>query len=570
MQPSTSTNAISPSFSAPSPVLRESDSSSQDSSQRRRKRGPIPKPFPELCKTSKYLRAAEIRAKYSQEEIINALTVESKKIIFLELLNVRNDSEESGDNALALFLNINGTKRTYQNLRNFIKNTADILPPYNIIKEAKNRCCPNFECKDQGAYIDQQVLIDKTVSRLFEQKTLSDSTYNMLWKIELDSTSGITIRHEKLNNDLYENSILTVAVVPLMLEDQDKEIIWSNPTMCSTRMCRPLEIEFSKETVDKIKEKYHSYESKIVTCTTIGSSEISHKFFWTMLDGKGINAICGNASTACNICGASYKELQTKKTFKVKEDNIKFGITILHVKINVLRNILELSYKLKFKEDLLSLKNIENKDEKKEQKMKIDEKIKINKKEILDQVNKEIGLQIDKVLLGKGTSNTGNVARKFFKNFEKMSKITGVDEGFLKNVYIAILCISSLNYTVRSAEFKKFGEELLNKYLSEYGEIQGISPTFHKLLIHTADAADFFKLPLGILSEENLEHGHQISKKSKSFFSRKVSRSTMAHDIMVRYLIETDPKISGLRGQTTKDNKELPPECLELLEGMLN
>jgi hypothetical protein len=58
-----------------------------------------------------------------------------------------------------------------------------------------------------------------------------------------------------------------------------------------------------------------------------------------------------------------------------------------------------------------------------EQKVLISEK----KKEIQSRLWKELGLKVDRVVQGMGTSNTGNVARKFFKNPEKVSKITGVD-----------------------------------------------------------------------------------------------------------------------------------------------
>lgn len=83
-----------------------------------------------------------------------------------------------------------------------------------------------------------------------------------------------------------------------------------------------------------------------------------------------------------------------------------------------------------------------------------------------------------------------------------------------------------------------------------------MSPTFHR----TADATEYFKLPLEILSEENFEDYHQIKKK-KSPFCRKVS--CMKYNIMVRYLMETDPR---LRGQTAKDKPSLPPEFLKLLK----
>jgi len=37
----------------------------------------------------------------------------------------------------------------------------------------------------------------------------------------------------------------------------------------------------------------------------------------------------------------------------------------------------------------------------------------------------KLGIKVDKVVQGNGTSNTGNVARKFFEHSEEVSKITG-------------------------------------------------------------------------------------------------------------------------------------------------
>ena len=61
----------------------------------------------------------------------------------------------------------------------------------------------------------------------------------------------------------------------------------------------------------------------------------------------------------------------------------------------------------------------------------------------------ELGLKVDKVVHGRGTSNTGNVARRFFKNTVKVSEITGVDVTLLNRFSIILTAMSSgveINY----------------------------------------------------------------------------------------------------------------------------
>jgi hypothetical protein len=56
-----------------------------------------------------------------------------------------------------------------------------------------------------------------------------------------------------------------------------------------------------------------------------------------------------------------------------------------------------------------------------------------------------LGLKVDRVVQGMGTFNTGNVARTFFKNPEKVSKITRVDGRLIHKCSIILTVISSGN-----------------------------------------------------------------------------------------------------------------------------
>uniref|UniRef100_T1GDC2 Uncharacterized protein n=1 Tax=Megaselia scalaris TaxID=36166 RepID=T1GDC2_MEGSC len=300
-----------------------------------------------------------------------------------------------------------------------IQFSQDLLPSYKKITEAKNRACPPIVSSEQGCWVEIQTMLDETTARLFQ--SLSPGSYELIWKMGMDSTSGLNSFHQKSNEEINESTLLTISLVPLVLEYMTKQIMWFNPVCGSTRFCRPLEISYTKETKPTIKEKYDFYQSKIkeLSSTVIKDSHIKHKIFWTMLDGKCVNCITNVDDKSCSTCGSPISHIQdTNRSFIPVDDNLKFGIPILHSKLNTLRNILEVAYKLPFSDDYRKMQWL-----KKEAKTKLlkdlDEKVKDNKNRGSN------WFKVDKIVQGKGTSNTGNVARKFFSQYEKISEITG-------------------------------------------------------------------------------------------------------------------------------------------------
>jgi hypothetical protein len=75
----------------------------------------------------------------------------------------------------------------------------------------------------------------------------------------------------------------------------------------------------------------------------------------------------------------------------------------------------------------------------------------------------ELGLMVDFVKQGFGTTNDGNTARRFFGDPEKTAKITGLDAGLVRRFAILLQVIAS------KEQVAKFREHV------------------HKLLIHGAD-----------------------------------------------------------------------------------
>ena len=126
-----------------------------------------------------------------------------------------------------------------------------------------------------------------------------------------------------------------------------------------SKLCRPLKIEFAKETPEiSVKEKqvFDEEISKLnpFTFDLNGSKfTIIYDFEFTMLDGKAINALTDTKSTStCNVCNAKPSEITNLNLVRAKPvslEYLKYGISILHCYIRTFEFILHISYKLKNK-----------------------------------------------------------------------------------------------------------------------------------------------------------------------------------------------------------------------------
>lgn len=126
----------------------------------------------------------------------------------------------------------------------------------------------------------------------------------------------------------------------------------------------------------------------------------------TMVDGKVINNLTDTSSQRCFICNCGPKNMNDLKNiqqFKIYDDNLKCGLSTLHAWINFLKCILNISYKLNIHESTSRMS--------KEEKGKVIQQ----KKNIQQTFWNDMGIKVDKIVQGQGTSNTGNVARKFLK-----------------------------------------------------------------------------------------------------------------------------------------------------------
>ncbi|CAI6353622.1 unnamed protein product [Macrosiphum euphorbiae] len=114
-----------------------------------------------------------------------------------------------------------------------------------------------------------------------------------------------------------------------------------------------------------------------------------------------------------------------------------------------------------------------------------------------------MGLNIDVVKQGVGTTNDGNSARRFFENPNKVAEITGLDETLIYNFSVILQVISS-GQRVDYIKFGVYCTKTAERYISLY-KWYYMPSSVHKLLFHGADIIKHAIVPIGQLSEEAQE-----------------------------------------------------------------
>jgi len=136
------------------------------------------------------------------------------------------------------------------------------------------------------------------------------------------------------------------------------------------------------------------------------------------------------------------------------------------------------------------------------------------KRNIQEQFRRRLGLLIDVVKQGVGTSNDGNTARRFFENPSVTAEITGLDAIIIRKFSILLQAISS-NEEINPEKFDDFAKTLAKHVIEKYGWYY-MPASVHKILLHGADIIKNVLLPIGQLSEEVIEARHKEFRKKRN------------------------------------------------------
>ncbi|XP_030763922.1 uncharacterized protein LOC115888358 isoform X1 [Sitophilus oryzae] len=223
-------------------------------------------------------------------------------------------------------------------------------------------------------------------------------------------------------------------------------------------------------------------------------------------------------------------------------ENYRFGLSTLHCWIRFFECLLHIGYRLPIKS--WQVKGAENK-----------EIVENNKKKIQAEFKSRMGLIVDKPKPGYGSSNDGNTARCFFYNPELSSEILGIDKNLIVKFSIILRVLAS-GRPIKIENFKELLGETKQLYLDLYRWYY-MPSSVHKVLEHGCEIIESFSLPIGQLSEDDLEARHKEVRKYRLFHTRKCSRISSNTDLLKRLSITSEPLISTKRKVTTRKSNKL-------------
>lgn len=459
--------------------------------------------------------------------------------------------------ALANIVHMRLSKWRYQGLREFCY-TEGIAkyPCYQLVVKEKKKYYPAesaISVNSTCAKIELQALLDITTTQLLKamSSSVKDDKLVLFTKWGFDGASNQSVYHQKSSlseEESVDSTVFMASLVPLRLVSENDTLMWSNERPSSTTYCRPILFKFMKESEVNVMREMEALNGEIakLNVTTCNNNvTVRHKLLLTMIDGKIHSMISQTSGAVCDICLARPVEMNNLALIKGKTKNgdmYQYGLSSLHAWIRAMECLLHISYRL-------DVKKWQIKGE--EMKKRVAER----KKEVQNAFRLGTGMMIDVVKQGSGTTNTGNVARRFFADPEKTAVWTGLNLQLIKRIAIILQCISS-GMKIKIADFKQFCDKTAEFYVELYPWYY-MPSSLHKLLLHGAEIVNHFAvLPFGYLSEEASECRNKDFRRFREEHSRKKSGTDSNRDILNYLLLSSDPVLSSIRPKFVKNLKK--------------
>lgn len=479
------------------------------------------------------------------------------------------------EKALALFVNANLTKATYNLIRQQAKlQNSNIYPSYGKILAAKNDCYPAKEgivITEFSAEIQLQSLLDVTIKRLtiFQQDVLNENVLDIdqleiIFKWGCDGSSNQKEYKQKFHvEEISDSDLFVISIVPLQFSAKTPgtklpKILWQNPVASSPRFCRPIKFVMKKETAELTKQEVANIRDQV---TKLKPTEIlvnnklmlvKQTLLLTMVDGKVCSSLTNTSSQKCLICKATPKQMNDPQLHRqLSTENYSFGLSTLHCYIRFFECLLHIAYRLDI-EKWQARAPAEK------------ESVKNRKNHIFQRFRNELGLIVDQTKQGTGNTNDGNTARRFFQNPDLSAEITNVNVNLIKKFGIILSAMSS-GLPINPEKFKVYTLETRNLYLELYPWFY-MPSTVHKVLVHGSEIIQHCLLPIGLLSEEAQESRNKDFRNYRERFTRKTSRKDTNQDLLHRLLITSDPIISQVLPSYKKKQGILNSEIRNLLK----
>lgn len=490
----------------------------------------------------------------------------------------------SPDEGVSMIIEADLSRAQYSLVKSIAKqHHADIFPSHHDVLDAKKNSYPPSDkvtINEKGAEVNLHALLNFDAHRLVatlknsqQGDQLNTTTeYEMLHKWGSDGSGGHSLYKQIFSDESSsDGSMLLTTIVPLQLRVLNgSEIMWTNPAPASTRFCKPLRIQFVKECKESLVEEEKHFKSQIEmlepTLFSVNdgySIKVYHKLTMTMIDGKARNMMTETSSMGtCCACGATPSKMAVTSAIQRQVDMsvYAYGISVLHSRIRFLECLLHVAYKMEIKK--WSAKH---------------EDYRERKHMIQEQLCRELGILVDTVNQGSGSTNDGNTARRFFE----LAEITGlhiVSHRFLHQIasinlmyfgviaglnkelierFSVILNALACGFAIDPPSFKKYA--LKTAFLFEKLYPWYYMPaSLHYVLIHGADIIASMDLPIGLYSEDALEARNKNVRSFREHRTRKISREATKCDLFYRLWITGDIFFSSLRKYDPKEQESIP------------
>ena len=362
---------------------------------------------------------------------------------------------------------------------------------------------------------------------------------------------------DETNDGFSEQNLFLMSLVPLKLignPDSHPVTIWENPRASSTEWCRPIRMLYRKETRNLTVKEVRSITKEIGNLNPYVSETTTcrYELCLTMVNGKVISALTGVPAQNCHICGAKPSSMNIiKSEYNITNiENLNYGLTTMHAWMKCMEHILHVSDYLKWKKPTIRGATTVQRAE-----------IQERRKNTRERIKNRLGIHIDRVIQGRGTSNTGNVGRIFLKNYKIISEITEVDMDLIRRYYLIMVALSC-GRPINFENFKIFTRQTAELYVSKYNWYR-MPVSIHKLLLHGAETAQHLLLPIGLMSEEAQESCNKIYRRVRERHARKDRLVHTTEDVVHNMLVQSDPVITSIRSLRRKFKKqELPEELI--------
>lgn len=188
----------------------------------------------------------------------------------------------------------------------------------------------------------------------------------------------------------------------------------------------------------------------------------------------------------------------------------------------------------------------------------------LRKAEVQRRLRKYLGLIVDRPKVNYGSSNDGNTARKFFREYTETARCTGLDPNVLERFHVILSTLNTIG-VINPDRFEQYVAETREVLKAAY-PWKVMTPTVHKMLHHAPQFVREYEGQISFYSEEASESRNKDFKSIRRGYTRKSKRENTNKDIMTRMLITSSPFLNEIRSEPVTRRKELHKDAQRLMD----